>query len=136
MKRLVKILVVVNGDILVIEQFREQINKTTIELPGGKIENSETPLEAAKRELEEETGLVCNEFKNLGCYVNSSGTIEVNLFFTNTIEKIEKQKLDIDENINVQYHPVRNVFNNIFTGRWDDIRLAMAIVLARGSGLL
>jgi 8-oxo-dGTP pyrophosphatase MutT (NUDIX family) len=42
LKKLVKILVVSNGETLVIQQYREQIKKTTIELPGGKIEREET----------------------------------------------------------------------------------------------
>jgi ADP-ribose pyrophosphatase len=136
MKKLVKILAVKDEEIIVIEQFRETISKTTIELPGGKIENGETPVDAAKRELREETGITSKEFINLGTYVNSVGNVEVNLFFTNKVEKIENQKLDKDESIDVQTHPVQLVLDNISTNKWDDIRLGMAFLIARARGLI
>jgi hypothetical protein len=60
----------------------------------------------------------------------------VNLFFTYQIEKIEEQSLDIDENINVQFHSIPNVLDNIFSGKWEDIRLGMAFLIARESGLI
>lgn len=59
-----------------------------------------------------------------------------NLFFTNQIESTEKQSLDIDEVINVQFHPIPIVLDNIFSGKWDDIRLGMAFLIARGMGLI
>jgi ADP-ribose pyrophosphatase len=45
-----------DGKILVVRQFRPARSKTTIEIPAGGIEDDETPLEAAHRELLEETG--------------------------------------------------------------------------------
>lgn len=136
MKRLVKVLAVKNEHAIVIEQYRKRLNKNTIELPGGKIEHGETPVEAAKRELREETGVVSNEFIHLGTYIDSARTVEVNLFFTNTIEKIEKQDLDNDEYIEVQKHPLHHMLDNISTNKWEDTRLGMAYIVARGMGLI
>lgn len=136
MKRLVKVLAKKDEKIIIIEQFRKQINKTTIELPGGNVESRETVTEAAKRELREETGIVSNAFINLGTYIDDTGTIEVNLFFTNSIEKIENQNLDRDESINVQSHPLHLVYQKLFTGEWNDIRLGMALLIAKEKGLL
>lgn len=112
------------------------MNKNTIELPGGKIENGESLILAVKRELREETGILSNEFISLGSYVNSVATIEVNFFFTNKIEKIEKQKLDEEENITIHTYPLHIVLENISNNNWDDIRLGMAFLLARARGLL
>lgn len=136
LKKLAKILVVVEEQIVVIQQFRKLVNKNTIELPGGKIESNETALEAAIRELREETGIVSEEFLHLGSYINSESTIEVNLFFTNQVTKIGKLDLDLDEDIEVQYHSVPLVLENILSGKWNDIRLGMACLIARSKGLI
>lgn len=46
-----------NGDLLVTREFRYAINGYCLEFPAGLIDPGETPVEAAKRELKEETGL-------------------------------------------------------------------------------
>jgi ADP-ribose pyrophosphatase len=46
---------------LVISQFRPPLNAWSIEFPAGLIDEGETPEEAAKRELEEETGFVASD---------------------------------------------------------------------------
>ena len=53
----VSILAVQDDKILGVEQYRPAIEKTTWELPAGLIDKGETPLEAAARELAEETQL-------------------------------------------------------------------------------
>src|SRR5215210_224506 len=45
-----------NDEIVLIKQYRHAVNEYLIEIPAGKMENEENPIEAAKRELEEETG--------------------------------------------------------------------------------
>lgn len=136
LKKLSKILVVVNEQIVVVRQFRRLVNKITIELPGGEIESNETALEAANRELREETGIESEEFLYLGSYINSERTIEVNLFFTNQVSKIGKSHLDLDEDIEVHYHSIPFVLENILSGKWNDLRLGMACLIARNKGLI
>ena len=46
-----------NGDLLVTREFRYTINGYCLEFPAGLIDPGETPVEAAKRQLKEETGL-------------------------------------------------------------------------------
>ena len=80
--------VVINNDKVVLVY---QIKSNTWSLPKGKIENGETPLEAAKREIYEEAGITQLEFvKELGSYSrgtqNNSGIkkqIIIFLFKTN-----------------------------------------------------
>ena len=54
------------NEIVFVKQFRHGINSETLEIPGGMVENNESPAEAAKRELFEETGYVSRNIKNLG----------------------------------------------------------------------
>ena len=54
------------GDLLVVEQFRHGIDAPTLEIPGGGCDAGETPAEAARRELREETGFVSDRWAVLG----------------------------------------------------------------------
>jgi ADP-ribose pyrophosphatase len=55
-----------NGHFLLIRQCRPLLNRETLEIPSGAIEPGETPIEAAKRELEEETGYASSEVIEVG----------------------------------------------------------------------
>lgn len=58
--------VTADGKILMVRQFRPARSRTTIEIPAGAIDGAETPLEAAHRELLEETGHVAETIFFLG----------------------------------------------------------------------
>lgn len=53
------------GNVILVRQFRKPIEKEIIELPAGKLDQNEDPLSCAKRELEEETGYIGNDFIKL-----------------------------------------------------------------------
>ena len=52
-----------NREIIFVRQFRPAINEWTLELPAGAIEKGEDKKEAAKRELLEESGYVCEDLE-------------------------------------------------------------------------
>lgn len=54
------------GNIYLIDEFRYAIGKRTIKAAGGAVEKNEPPLNAAKRELQEELGLEAREWIDLG----------------------------------------------------------------------
>lgn len=62
-----------NDTILFVEQFRNPIQKTLLEIPAGKLEYGEDPESCAKRELEEETGYKAKNFTYLGKIVTTPG---------------------------------------------------------------
>jgi ADP-ribose pyrophosphatase len=55
-----------DGSVLLERQFRYPVGRHFYELPAGKLEPDELPLETAKRELVEETGYVAAEWRELG----------------------------------------------------------------------
>jgi ADP-ribose pyrophosphatase YjhB (NUDIX family) len=60
------------GQLLLVRQFRVAVNATTLELPSGHVERGETPAEAARKELLEETGYEADTFSLLACLSPSS----------------------------------------------------------------
>lgn len=72
------ILAVEDGHVLLVEQYRVPLGKSCIELPAGLIGDhgdDEGPLEAAGRELEEETGYRATKLESLGEYYSSPGMV-------------------------------------------------------------
>ena len=55
-----------DGSVLLERQFRYPLGQHFYELPAGKLEPDESPLETAKRELLEETGYEAAEWRELG----------------------------------------------------------------------
>jgi 8-oxo-dGTP pyrophosphatase MutT (NUDIX family) len=53
-------------EVVLIKQYRHGVQKAILELPGGSIDEDESPLEAAKRELMEETGYTSDTFIEVG----------------------------------------------------------------------
>ena len=63
--------ITIGGKVLMVKQFRFGIGGVTLEFPAGAIESGQTPLEAAKRELAEETGGVSESIEEIGkCHPN------------------------------------------------------------------
>lgn len=56
-----------NQEVVLIRQYRHGTEKVILELPGGSVDEGESPLEAAKRELMEETGYTSETLIELGC---------------------------------------------------------------------
>ena len=59
--------------ILLVRQYRLPVGKYLWELPAGKVDQGETPLQAAKRELAEETGYRAKKWEKLAIFYPSPG---------------------------------------------------------------
>lgn len=62
-------------EILFVRQFRPVVRRATLELPAGHVEPRESPEEAARRELLEETGYVAGEIELLGSLTPDVGRL-------------------------------------------------------------
>jgi len=94
------------GKIVLVKQFRKPLEVVTLEIPAGKIEIEENDNleEAAKRELEEETGYSAKTFyKVVECYLSPGFSNELLHFYFATDLKLEKnpRPRDADEVLEV-----------------------------------
>ncbi len=92
-----------DGKFVMERQYRHGLGKTCFEIPAGVIEKGETPLEAAKRELMEETGYGDGEWsKILTVSGNSSTTNNLShCFVAKGVKKIGSQHLDSTEDLQI-----------------------------------
>ncbi|WP_163538661.1 NUDIX hydrolase [Gracilibacillus sp. YIM 98692] len=99
-----------NGEIIVLRQYRHALKAWELELPAGMIDGNELPIDAAKRELLEETGYQSNKWEELDYFYPSPGstTETIHLFLAENakyqlppqldeLEKIEVMFLDLKE---------------------------------------
>lgn len=93
-----------DNKIVFVKQYRKPLDKTLVEIPAGKLDNNEHPLQAAIRELEEETGYTAKELSFVTSFYTSPGFANelMYLYVTDSLEKLEEPiKGDDDEFVEV-----------------------------------
>jgi ADP-ribose pyrophosphatase len=133
----VGIIPIINSDeIILIKQYRFAINDYLIEIPAGKIESRESPIEAAKRELEEETGFKGDLIPLTKFYLAPSYDTELmHLFIAKNVFKIENSSriMDEDENISNIIIKLNDALCYCFNGYIKDCKTVSAILLYQAS---
>jgi ADP-ribose pyrophosphatase len=99
-------------EVVLVRQYRHGAQKVILELPGGAMEDGDaSPMEAARRELLEETGYTSDTFIQIGC-VSPNPANQTNLiysFLALNAEKVGSQNLDETEEIEVVLKPLEKV---------------------------
>ena len=122
------VLCVYKGKVALVRQFRYAYQEELLEIPAGKLEKVEDPMLAAKRELEEETGLVAIELKPLFTLYPTPGyTNEKIYIYEASGVTLGKQHLDEGEFLNVVFLPVEEVARMIERGEIRDAKTIVAV---------
>lgn len=121
------ILVEVDGKFLLEEQYRYPYNEVILEIPAGKCDKDEDPLDCAYRELEEETGLKARKMIHLGdMYPSPAYTDEIiSIYRAMDLEKGERH-LDYNEAINLKWFTFEEVKKLIEEGTIKDAKTLSA----------
>jgi ADP-ribose diphosphatase len=88
-----------DGMVTLVRQRREPVRAVLVELPAGTLEQGETPLECAQRELAEETGLTGGTWREAPAFYTTPGFCRerMHLFFAHDLERGSASPADDEE---------------------------------------
>ncbi|MCF0107375.1 MAG: NUDIX hydrolase [Holdemanella sp.] len=126
----VSMLVLKDDKILLVKQYRCGIEMDTLELPAGKLEYGENPLECAIRELNEETGLQSDEFVFIQkmAPIPAYGQEIVYIYEAKDVyEANERFAMDEDEDLELYWIPLNDAYEMTLNGQIIDSKTVIAI---------
>jgi ADP-ribose pyrophosphatase len=117
-----------NSQVLLVRQYRYAIGKELLEIPAGTCDAGESPEHCAKRELQEETGFMCEELeKILECYVAPGySTEKIHFYLARRLRRTQQQP-DVDERISVEAVPLTTALAKVRIGEICDAKTICAL---------
>ncbi len=118
-----------------VRQFRYPVNRVTLEIPAGKLDKNEKPLNCVKRELEEETGMKAGRIRKLLSFWPTA-TFANEIIHIYVADKLKpgKSNLDSDEFLTCETWPLKKLYQEIDAGRVQDAKTLIALLAYRQSG--
>jgi ADP-ribose pyrophosphatase len=119
-----------NGNLLLERQYRYPLRRELLEFPAGKIDPGEDVLTGAKRELQEETGLVAETWQKLGAVFVAPGYSDelIHCFVAQTMS-VQPTTCDDDEFIECVEMSSEELAQAIADGRVNDAKTVCAFYL-------
>lgn len=119
------------GEVIMVKQFRYPFSSVLLEIPAGKLEIGEDPLDAVKRELEEESGVVAENVEFIGMtYTTVAFTDEKIYTYMATGLSYTEAHPDEDEFLEVVKIPLDALVEMVMTGEIKDSKTQVAILKA------
>lgn len=121
-----------NKNIFLVKQYRISTGQELLEIPAGKLEIGEDPLECAKRELEEETGMVPVEIKHLFSMYATPGycSEKLHIYFAKNL-KVGQIHRDEEEFLHVIKVPFDIAYKMVMNGQIFDAKTIAGILAAK-----
>ena len=115
--------------IIMEKQFRYALNDYLLDIPAGKLDAGEDPLVCAKRELEEETGIIASEWISLGTIATSPGFCNevIHLYVAKGLSKGEIH-WDEDEYVEVERYTFDELLQRISEEKIKELNMLRGIL--------
>jgi len=119
-----------DGDIVIIEEWRQAVDRVNRGLPAGSMEGDEEPTDAAHRELREETGYEADRIEPLLTTEPSNGIANSvhHHFVAYDCEPTAEQELDDNESIRVETVGYDEYLDNVVNDDLNDGRSALTLL--------
>ncbi len=122
-----------DGTVPLVSQYKHGKGAVSLDLPAGYLDAAdESPLTAARRELEEETGITAAAWQPMGALVLDAnrGNMRCHLFLARGAVRNGSQHLDVTEELTVSFHRPSDLLHLVISGRIDSIGSVAGILLA------
>ena len=128
-KQGVCIIPVLNDEIIFVKQYRSGAEKVLLELPAGIVDENETPLDAAIRELQEEIKYSSTKITYLGAYYSSPGFTDelVHLYLAEELFP-SNLELDEDEFIELSKYNKKQINRLLTSNTISDMKTALGLM--------
>lgn len=122
--------------VMLVRQYRYVFSRTMLELPAGKREPGEPPLETAQRELREEVGATAEEWTALGTLIPSPGCYgeRLYLYLARKLHFGDAQP-DEDEFLTAERMPLKELYDLCMAGQIEDAKTVCGVLKVVAMGL-
>lgn len=119
-----------DGRICLVRQYRSSLGRVTVEIPAGKLDPGEDPLECAHRELLEETGMQAAQMAFLTTIATGVGFCDelIHLYMATGLS-FAASNPDADEFINVDLVPLPELIDAVLDGRIEDAKTVVGALI-------
>ncbi len=119
------------GEVVMVKQFRYPFGEVLLEIPAGKLEPGEDPLEAVVRELEEESGAQAGKIEHIGELYTTVAIFDekIQVYLATDLTFINAHP-DEDEFLEVTKIPLKTLVKMVMDGEIKDSKTQIAILKA------
>lgn len=120
-----------NGELYMVRQFRKPLDMVSLEVPAGKLDPGEDPMDCARRELKEETGLTAKYIRHAISIHTTPGFCNevIHMYVATGLEEGESCA-DEDEFISSEKIPVSQLLDKVIQHEITDAKTIIAVLLA------
>jgi ADP-ribose pyrophosphatase len=120
------------GRVCLLRQFRHAAGGWLTELPAGKLDGGEPPLECARRELAEEAGVSAGRWEKLGEFFSSPGVLTevIHLFLARDLQPADASPEE-HEVLEASWVPLQQAMDLASSGRLQDAKSVIGLLWAR-----